>query len=326
MEDTSIKEAYYNAIDMYNKSEIKKARNLFEISKDNPEFEINTIIKLIIIDIQEGKYDIARKRLETFYNKENKNNDEFNRLYSLLEIIEYNFEESKKYAKKRIEISGSKDSIMSLAKIYAQLGNYDLSKNIFESLIYGNDIYSYQAQMELIYIHIIKKEYEEAYAILKNIKNDRLPISIKNNYENIKLYILYKLGVIKNFNEINNYYIYQLVNNDENYLLEHIKKHKKQSNKAEHGYFYNNINLIDLLKEVKEKIKNMPPNHYNNTDTYRFKLEKEIGYNGKRITDEIGVVTILETKKILTMYPIKLSAKYNNEKYLKLNKTDGEIK
>ena len=88
-------QAFFNGQKCWNNSDYIKARYWFKISYHDDNFKIESLSKLIQIEIREGKYAKAREIL-------NKNQDinspVLKQIYGLLENIENNFEQSKKYA------------------------------------------------------------------------------------------------------------------------------------------------------------------------------------------------------------------------------------
>lgn len=115
------------------------------------------------------------------------------------------------------------------------------------------------------------------------------------------------------YNAEDHYSFYRLFNDDEKTLLEHINRHKEIASNRVGGYFFKDIHLKSLLEEAKEKIPLLNSNYSRNSNTYLLSMGRSIGYLDDVEVSNIRLVSMLNTDCILTMYPISLSDKYDQE-------------
>lgn len=310
------REAFYSGIKYYDEGEYVKARACFEISIKNPRYQEVSIYRLIKIDLKEGKYAKAR---ETLNSDINLNDIDRYRLFGLLEKIENNFKTSQYYFQKcLIEPRTQYIAFLEIAKICSQMGDYSIAQRMLDTLQL-NDKYATTATLELISLKICEGNYEEAYNLLKQVDfNIRSAYSKQIKLLNILL--LSKLDPTPNnynpFDHSIDYSICRLLDENDDNLIEHLQKHLNQEDRQSNGCFFENINLNELISSVKEKINIMNPSYCGFNDIYRFRFDYPIGYKGDALTSDITVATIIDTKKIITMYPVQLSPEYNREGFL----------
>ena len=266
--------------------------------------------------IENGNYFLARKLLEEKYYY---NSVVLNQLYGLLETVENNYYRSKKYYNNCLGFRKRQlSTLLSLAKTHIQLGDYDIAKEILVNL-QRKDKYYFRATINLIYLNILVNDYEQAYYLLENLKE--IPDDFMRNYLTIKSYLLNALGK-NNLLDNSIYTIKRIINNDNEDLIEHVKKHVNLENEFLDDKFVANIDLNKLVKVVSKEILKLNPCHFEIADIYRFKLNEPIGYKNKSLTNDIAIVTLLNTKKIITMYPVKLSKEFDIEQ----NALDEKLK
>ena len=300
---------FNDGVEFFQKLENRKARNCFTISLNQPNFKNKSIYYLTKLDFKEGKYADARKRLEE--NIDDKILD-FKILYGMLENIENNFETSKNYFNQCLTSPKYQyKSLFCIAKLYIQTGDYDIARTILETLKL-NEQYKTQTIINLICLNIFEHNYSKAYDLLNTLDKNNLSAKLLEHYKIMKNYLLYFLGNIdkidKNLNIIR-----RLMFDDDKYILNHIKKHKNPQERFTNGCFFKTVELDQILNEAKIKIENMNANHFELTDMYRFSFDYPIGYKGNDETCDICVTTLLNTKKILTMFPVKLSSEFDKE-------------
>lgn len=306
-----------------------QARCWTEMSYKNQKFKDLSLLKSIQIDLREGKYAKARKLLED--NSEN-NSFELKKIYGLLENIENNFEISKRYYSECMLDPKMQDkSLLSIAKLYIQTGDNDVARKMLETLQF-NEKFNIQSTISLICLNILEQNYKYAYRLLETIDCSKLTPKLRQHYKNINIYLLYFLGKLNNykcnFDPVKDYFIYRLLDQSDELLLNHVKKHTNQKGIETNGCFFKYLNFKNLLYNIRSQIELMNPNHFQLSDMYRFKLDAPIGFKGNEITSDICVVTIIGTKDILTMYPVVLSDQFDKEgmatsKELMLKRSSG---
>ena len=329
---SNLQQAFFNGQEYWKNNDYLNARSCFEISYHDNNFKIESLAKLIQIEIREGKYAKARELLN---NNQNLNNPILKQLYGLLENIENNFNQSKKYYNECMQNPNMQyKSLLALVKLYVQTGDYDIAEKMYQTLQLNPRFYI-QSTIGLTCLNILKKRFYDAQQCLKKIDESKLTPKIAQHYNILNAYVKYFLGQLKPsdniYDPIKDYMIYRLFDNSEQTLLYHIKKHKNQSEKVTNGCFFKYTDLKKLLLDAKEKIKNMNGNHFEISDMYRFKLDTPIGYKGDLITNDLCVVTMIGTKDIITMYPVSLSSEFDNEglstsEQLKKKRLQGGIK
>lgn len=262
--------------------------------------------------IKQSRYDLARNLLE----KEDINNNySLLMTYGLLENSENNYDKSIEYFSECMnDCSIQKQALLSLGKTYVQLGEFDIARKIFETVRLDEHLFL-QAMFELIYLNILKGDFYKAKELLDELYLYPLNSSFRKYYRKASLLIRYYLGELKNDANFSSYLQERLVNPDEEIIIEHLKKHCNQEDRYTYGCFFPDIDLEQLLDIAKNKIKNLNANYYSSSCYYRFSLDREIGFKGDKVTNDICVVTILGTKEILSIYPVSLSKKFNQEGY-----------
>lgn len=299
------------------KKDYMRARCCFETtSRSNYQRELS-LFYLLKMAVMDGNFSCAREILN-----ENRETDDkiLIRSYGLLENAENNFEQSLKYYQESLKGANnySQDTaLLSIAKLYLQIGEHAKSKSILERLR-ANPEFLVQASFGLIFINLLENNFEECERILDSIDNaDGLPPILREHIANTRLIIKYLSNQIINVSDYSfkkNHYLPSLLTGDNDVaLLTHLTKHYER---YVHGYwtgFFKDIDLESLVVEGKDRIKDLNPNHFELSDMYRFRMDRPIGYKYGKITQDICVSTIIGTKKIMTMYPILLSSEFDKE-------------
>lgn len=326
-----LEKTYFKGMNYYNRNDYINARKYFELSYHTPGFMTDSLYRLLQIDLREGKYAKARMLLNA--NKDN-HSLKLKKIYGLLENIENNFKTAKKYYNEcLLEPKLQNKALLSIAKLYIQTGDNEIAKKMLETLQL-NPNYEIQAIISLICLNILEQDYQEAKRLLQEIDVKKLTPKVSQHYKFLTMYIKYFNGELKivpsNLSQLNDYMIYRLFDNSDELLLKHLKKHLNQKERNSNGCFLPNTDLKKLLNIAQETIKNLNPNHFENSDMYRFRLDNPIGYKEKDLTKDLCVVTIIGTKDILTMYPVSLSDEFDKEgfstnKELILKRNNGGI-
>lgn len=302
-------QSFFLGVKNFRKCNFVTAISYFEKSKNNPEYKEKSLYYLCLCYIKLGNYLLARQMLENSQYFKGKDI-----IYGLIENIEYNFEKSREYYAKCIsDPNDAQKALLGLAKLYVQMGEYDVAKKIYETLKLIPEM-KIQAIYGLSVIYIMMQEYEKSEAILKEIKKEKLTNKLQLHYDIIDLTIKYYLGTLeinKRAKDLNP--VFALINPSDERVLKHVKKHCNQSLKDSYGCFFSDIDLKSMISMAKQRIESMNPNHFEISDMYRFTLDFPIGYKGENITHDLCVATVIGQKNIITMYPVLLSDDFNKE-------------
>lgn len=330
--NNDFKQAFFNGQDCWKKNDYINARHWFEIAVKDSNFKDESLSKLIQIEIREGKYSKARKILV-----ENKDISSIGlkQIYGLLENIENNFEQSRKYYSEcMVDPDMQYKSLLAIAKLYIQTGDYEVARKMFETLRLNPKFYI-QATFGLASLNIFEHNFFEAQKLMNEINVSKLTPKLTQHYRILDSYIKYFLGQLRmsdnKFDPVRDYMIYRLFDHSEDTLLNHIEKHRNQAEKETNGCFFRYTDTKKLLYDARNKIEDMNANHFEVSDMYRFRLDTPIGYKDDLITSDLCVVTIIGTKDIITMYPVSLSDEFDKEglatsKELKLKRLQGGIR
>lgn len=323
------RQAFFNGQESWKNNDYVNARHWFGISYQDDSFRVESLSKLIQIEIREGKYAKAREILN---NNKNISNPVLKQIYGLLENIENNFEQSKKYYSEcMITPDMQYKSLLALAKLYIQTGDYDVARKMLQTLRFNPKFYI-QSTFGLASLSIFEHDFFQAQQYIKEINESRLTPKLTQHYRILDAYIKYFLGQLKisdnRYDPVRDYMMYRLFDHSEETLLKHIEKHKNQTEKATNGCFFKYTDLKRLLMDARKIIEDMNGNHFEVSDMYRFRLDTPIGYKGDLVTSDLCVVTMIGTKDIITMYPVSLSDEFDKEglatsKELKLKRLQG---
>ena len=104
-------------------------------------------------------------------------------------------------------------------------------------------------------------------------------------------------------NDSMSYVELQIINYDKERAIEHIKLHQKpDSTKENHSIFSDNINIENLYEEVLDHLNDETFHDSNLVDCYILNYPN-VGYCEDKISDLLKVITLPNTKEIVTMYP-----------------------
>lgn len=300
--------------DFYKKGNYENAIKYLEKSLRDSNHRIDAYNLLFKIYFKIGLFDQARILLN-----EALNYNEPSIFYNmgLLEEYEGNFNEAYKYF---IECLSYKEfhnlALFNIGKIYAELGINNEAFSIYNKLL-NTELYI-ETKLEIIYTLVRCLEYEKAFQLTDSIKYSELHSKLRDDYNDLITLLKFRMNMIENPSSLRphkDYKSYLLLYSDDNILLEHIKKHSRQDDKYTMGCFFDNLDLSQLLRLTKEKINYLNPIFTNKVDAYRFSFDKSIGFKKDSKTRDIVVITLLGTKQIITMYPVKFSKEFDKEKF-----------
>lgn len=258
-----------------------------------------------------NNYDEAKNYFEKLLNTTSKNHAliELGRLESSMG----NYDNAKDYFLQLLNTKDKNFALLELGKLEANFNNCNDARKFFQKLLNTKD--ENYALLELLFLNIKENKIKEASDLFNKIPTNFLD-SI--TYINIKTYLNYKLGLTSLKDKNNTYFTTQLFNYNRDLALSHISKHLDENDKKRiHTLFDMNININKLFDEVQEKINNMSPTQYSFTEKYIVCCDYEVTTIGDKRTKYVQVITLPNSKNILTMYPINVIEKQKeNEKIL----------
>lgn len=196
-------------------------------------------------------------------------------------------------------------SLIELGKQSKILGDYEMARYFFTELIKSDKLSSIYGILELINLNMLENKFEEAYYLLKKYYNRLIMVSDKNTIINTDFHIRYKLGLIDEDEPKVNYYKRNLVYYDKNDVIIHIKRHSSSSDRKKiHTQFKENVDITNLYNSIKERINYVNPSYSTSVDVYEIDYGDIIGYVDGEETNCLEVVTYINSKNILTIYPI----------------------
>lgn len=229
-----------------------------------------------------------------------------------LEIERCNYDKAENYLQPLLKCQNANRAIFELAKISQLKGNYRTSINFFKQLISSNyNLYIVFPYLINTYIKI--GLYKDAYDILNYIRENNILLNLENkNIQKLNLLLQYKIGLLskEEILEYDNYYsLKQAVCYSKDDAIKHISLHQ-DINKIANVHF--EINRIPFLKEIDIselydycllQIKDAPIYNFSTCDEYIVRLEKPIARVNFEYIYTVSVITISNSKDIITIYP-----------------------
>lgn len=219
-------------------------------------------------------------------------------------------------ASKYLETVISKSSIFHICNYYElacnkiNLKEFDKAKEIL-NFVLENDVNN-KTMFKLLSLNLTLGNYLDAFKIIKMIDSSSLDQEYKNKY-NIAIIIVSKeLNIFFpnfDYNQYNYTYL-QILNYNSKLALAHITKHSNLITNDEYlSSFNSNVNIEELFKNIKNKLTRENFIDSNMSDNYIVTIPN-IGSAGESL---LRIVTIPNTKDILTMYPCKNYFRYTNK-------------
>ena len=313
-----------------------KDYNLFQLANDlldRKKFvESNEVLKKLISSkkyhdfallsiarnlIRFGDYVEVRKLLSE---NEFKNIGELNELWGIVELTEFNIQESIKYFNRCLDYNYKLESIINkLSSAYMIIGEYKYSEIMLESLKL-NEQNKIDATIGLINLYLFAGDYDKALKTVNSVNVDLLNREDFEKFKRLRTLTLYHLGMLGNESPhdfLINAYSYELfMNDDDKKILSHLQKHyDKDYNNV--NLFFKQVNRTKLLNTVRDRIQGVNPNFHSDGEIYRVRLDDYVGTCNLKSTKDVCVVKAINTDKIMTVYPVLLSDKYDSEGYVK---------
>ena len=262
-------------------------------------------IDIARINILRGKIDDAINICEEL--KKGSNSDYYNRIID--EVIAKAYTRKNDYKKALEQYNNidtdEKNRNLNLGKIELLKGNFKKAEEYYSSLnVQLDDINVYYEEFyRLALIKFRLKKYDEVEEILDifELNMQKYEITnIKYELDRIRLYI----NLLKN-NSVDSYKMTysekQILSYNEKEAIKHIINHHVDKVKA--SRFNDNINIEELIKDVKNKLTKDNVTYDSLFDKYVLKY-RDIGYGmDNESIHQLMVLTLPNTKDIITMYP-----------------------
>lgn len=283
-------------------------KNIYDITKD-PQ-ELFDIVKLYL---NIGDLELAKKYIDDCPFSNEKISAE---AFYYKRIGEYD---------KAIELYGNlrhtgleNEMYIELSNVYLLMGDVKSASRCYQKLLNTN--LKYEALVRLIGIALTEND--------SNVENlfNRFNIEThahRGDLVHIKRclsYYKYIKGELTK-NNIEGYLEKQLFNYSKEEAIKHIiARHQRKGNLYR---FNQEINLYDVYDYCKEHLDILVL--HDKSDKYLVKMPYDIGYLMNYKTDLLEVVTIGNTDKILTIYPIARKGVYNYDKLMERNLGGAKI-
>ena len=331
------------------KGDYKRAKSLFKAVLERNENQ-EAFYELGVIALIEKNFPLAEeyflKALETF--KKNNNNKSYilNKNFKKkvnLELYKLEFErgnilKARRYLMEILENSKDSRFLAELAKTYKYTNDYEIAKDILNSInpqekddiIYrelakletkcGNydkakeyfskqDIKSANAKtiLDLVSLYLKIDDIENAlYLYFKFLeKYDKSSKLLKrSSIRRIETYLKYRLGILKEDSPLLSYqYARQLLCYNVNETINTSREH-----------FSEDIDINNLLENVKSKLTQDNLTLVRDaSDIYQMELKEPLHDLNNRDIKYLEVATIINTDKILSVYPIKEDSLLKND-------------
>ena len=331
----------------------KTAINYYEKLKDELEPNRNNYYKATI-EIMKGDILEGKKQLEEMSTDDI--NLKIKIIYQLA-LINYDLENYNKainYMLELTRIDSKSINYSFIVSIYIRLKDYDNALKYLNEIM-GKDYYSLE-EISLLKGNMcfMKKEYDDALKYYSKIKPSNTTTYRDSLYKQICIHL--KLNeyetVLELYNELKKYdynkkydYLYktnsleilcnhrlgleneidasvytdnQIVDYNIERTLEHISFHKEENeNKTLHSVFDESINITDLF--VYSFLNLKEENYYANNimDIYVIEYPNVGTVNGE-VVNYVKVVTLPNTKEIITIFPYNKSIKENKNENTKV--------
>lgn len=209
------------------------------------------------------------------------------------------------------------NSLVELGKQAKLYGDFDIARYFFEEMVKTDKLASIYAILELINLDLLENKLDEAYKLLQENYTRLMNVVDNKVITNTDFYIRYKLGLLNDDDDKTKYYRRNLIRYNQNDVINHIKRHTNSSDgKKIHSQFSENIDIYVLLYNAKKLISNINPSYSTSVDIYYVNYGEVVGNVNDEETTYLEIVTYINTKNILTIYPISKEI-VNDERYNK---------
>ena len=303
-----------------NVKNFEKAKEYFEQLLDTSN-ENYALLELGRLYVSEGKNEQAKLLFEQLLQIGDENDKEFATLeLGRLYASDGENEKAENHFKSILQTDNKAFAMLELGRLYACCNASEKAKQVFEQLLkIGNENDKTCALIELLKLSIKNKKYSQALQYLDKLITVNTSLT-SDQIKRYQLFLKFKLGKIKKSELSEDYFGRQMAKYNLKSALECISGNVGIDGKDMHqGRFNSNINIPDLFDICDETICEIEPYSYDVVDKYIVALDYNIGISMGMETNLVEVVTISNTKDIITMYPVL--SKYKNVAFAKKNKT-----
>lgn len=321
-----VKARMHNSCDEFEKTK----EILSKIIYTKKDQEGKALYEYGIAEIGLGNHENAVKIFKDVIKYNGGKTEEAYHYLGLSELYISDYKSAKEHLKKAMDTNIYKkyDSKLQYARILKFEGNYEESKKMLNDLL--DTAVKNKALLELIFFDLHEEKYDDVADKVSQVdklcENDDFLIGIEY-LKRIKFIVKYRSNMLEKEDLKNiSYCERQLVNYSKNIALEHIRNHYNENSKKEkHSLFNSDIDIEDLYEDAKEKIKNLTPN-FTLVDKYYVRYDKPIGTLDGVETNILAVVTNINTKDIIAMYPTIDIKGYNRFELTKEEKPQKQMK
>ena len=306
-------------LDVYYKEFLKAKKYIKERKYNIAEKILEELLKLCPKDlcikfeyakvlVKLKKYSAARNCFESMLNTKSKN-------YAVLElgklaVNEGNIAKAREYFESLLNTPSKDYAMLELGILEESKGNIEKAREYFESLL--NTSTKHYAISELFILAFLERDYDTIKELSSNLEFDNFKFVANLLTNNIDL-------------NYNSYFTSQCSNYSIERAKEHVRLHlHKIENKKVHSVFNSDIKIEELFYEINLRLKNAIPHKVGVTDDYLIEFAENIGICLEQKTNIVKVITIHDTKNIITMYPVLNINKVNkiseNNKLCKVKK------
>jgi tetratricopeptide (TPR) repeat protein len=201
-----------------------------------------------------------------------------------------------------------------LGKLELKRCNYKEAENYFNNIKDEDSVWYNRSKYFKAIISFKTGDYEKTKEILKTISVINGNIYIKNRLEGLRFYMDHYLSQEIKETDVLKYNQKQIINYSKERALDHImRRHVDEKNNK--STFSKNINVEELFEDIQTKL----IDKYKIGDDYVDKYcipYPNIGYSeAEKLVHELEVITLPNTKNIITMYP----KNYNKEESIELS-------
>lgn len=299
------KKILYSAEIEADKGNIDKATNILETYiLDKDDYNSKNCLKLVKIEFKNGNYD---KCIEIFslIKKDNPFYIEHLKvaIYSYIKLK--NVETAKERVEELLEYGYAFLDIVNfyMGKISLLENDKDKAYEYFSNVEEKNKNLYVKTLVEKILINLKNNDLETAYIEFRKLKTFDLSYLLNISARKIEFYLLNYFDFESDLKP--KYYIeYLLKNYDYDTVINHIKNHFYSNNiKKKHTIFNKEINIDSLYEFAKKNINNENLVESNFSDSYILTYPN-VGYLDGEFVNQFKVITILNSDKIITMFPI----------------------
>ena len=304
---------YATGLEKLRTKDYVEALKYFGLYLQNNPHDLYTVFNLILVNIRLGDFKSARKIYTDNYDLIKNAKRKTSNNHIILESSESNYLAALKLEYEVIEHDKSIFTLKELANINMNLGNFGVARKIYETMLLSkNERIKVQSLIYLVNFYIQIGDYEKATYYCSLVDLD-----IYTKYHPIGYFFSTKdaldayLGVGKS----NSYVTKVIKTHDEDLLINHIKEHFNLSDRYTNGCFMEDIDIPTLLKEVRELLPTINGSYNGHSLTYRYRLDKPIGYWKDELTNDLCIIKS-SNDQIISMYPCHLSSDFDKEGWL----------